>query len=81
LHPNLPYIGAEIAWATRQEMARTVEDALARRTRALFLNASAANEMALPAARIMAEELHYGEDWIKGQVAEFQTLARQYNLR
>jgi glycerol-3-phosphate dehydrogenase len=81
LHPKLPYIGAEIAWAARQEMARTVEDVLARRTRALFLDAEAANEMALPAARIMAEELHRGEDWIQGQVAAFQMLANQYNLR
>ncbi|QNI34308.1 glycerol-3-phosphate dehydrogenase/oxidase [Alloacidobacterium dinghuense] len=81
LHPELPYIGAEVAWATRQEMARKVEDALARRTRALFLNAQAAHEMALSAARIMAEELHQGEDWIKQQVSEFQALASQYSLR
>ena len=46
LHPALPVIGAEIVWAAREEMARTVEDALARRTRALFLNARAAMEMA-----------------------------------
>jgi glycerol-3-phosphate dehydrogenase len=62
-------------------MARTVEDALARRTRALFLDARAASEMALPAARIMAEELHYGEDWIQQQAAEFRKLASQYSLR
>ncbi len=36
LHPALPYIGAEVVWATRNEMARTVEDVLARHTRALF---------------------------------------------
>jgi hypothetical protein len=35
----------------------------------------------LPAARIMAEELHYGEDWIKQQVDEFKALASQYCLR
>jgi len=81
LHSALPYIGGEIVWATRQEMARTVEDALARRTRALFLDARAASEMALPAARIMAEELHYGEDWIQQQAAEFRKLASQYSLR
>jgi glycerol-3-phosphate dehydrogenase len=81
LHPSLPYIGAEVAWATRREMARTVEDVLARRTRALFLDAHAANEMALPVARIMANELHYDEDWIQQQVSEFQKLARQYSLQ
>src|SRR5580692_9108970 len=81
LHPSLPYIGAEVVWAARQEMARSVEDVLSRRTRALFLDAQAAHEMALPVARIMAEELHYGEDWISRQVSEFQTLASQYSLR
>ena len=81
LHPDLSYLGAEIVWAARQEMARTVEDALARRTRALFLNAQAAIEMALPAARIMAKELHRGEGWIKEQVDEFRALAGQYRLQ
>lgn len=81
LHPDLPYIGAELAWAARQEMARTVEDVLARRTRALFLDAQAAHKMALAAARIVAEELHRGEDWITHQVEDFQTLASQYSLQ
>src|SRR5208282_5156183 len=39
LHAALPYLKAEVVWAARHEMARTVEDTLARRTRALFLNA------------------------------------------
>ena len=42
LDTALPYTGAEVVWAARHEMARTVEDVLARRTRALFLNARAA---------------------------------------
>ena len=33
LHPALPYTGAEVVWSVRSEMARTVEDVLARRTR------------------------------------------------
>jgi glycerol-3-phosphate dehydrogenase len=41
LDPQLPYIEAEFVWVAREEMARTVEDALARRTRALFLNSRA----------------------------------------
>ena len=56
---GLPYIGAEVVWAARHEMARTVEDVLARRTRALFLNARAAEAMAPAVARLMAPEL----DW------------------
>ena len=53
LHPDLPYIGAEVVWAAREEMARTVDDALSRRTRALLLNARAAVEIAPAVARIM----------------------------
>src|SRR5208337_804710 len=46
LHKSLPICGAQIVWAARHEMARTLDDALARRTRALFLNARAAVAMA-----------------------------------
>ena len=53
LHAALPYTGAEVVWAVRNEMARTVEDVLARRTRALFLNARAAAAMAPEVARLM----------------------------
>ena len=75
---ELPYVGAEIVWAAREEMARTVEDALARRTRALFLNARAAVKMAEPAARLMAKELGRSNDWAAAQVAEFRKLAEGY---
>lgn len=46
LHPHLPYTKAEVIWAVRYEMAQTVEDVLARRLRALFLNAQASIEIA-----------------------------------
>lgn len=78
LDPALPYIGAEVVWAARSEMARTLEDVLARRTRALFLNAHAAIAMAEPAARIMAKELKQDEQWVSEQVATFKQLAQQY---
>lgn len=80
LHGALPVTGAEVVWAAREEMARTVEDALARRTRALFLHARAASEMAEPAARLLARELGRDEDWARRQAAEFRTLAAQYRL-
>ncbi len=80
LHPTLSYCGAEVLWATRVELARTVEDVLARRTRALFLNASAALEMAPQVARIMAAELHQDDVWQHQQVQNFQKLARGYML-
>jgi glycerol-3-phosphate dehydrogenase len=80
LHPDLPYIGAEIVWGARAEMARTVEDALARRTRALFLNADAAVAMAPAVARLLAGELGKDEAWIAAQVKAFRELAEQYKV-
>jgi glycerol-3-phosphate dehydrogenase len=78
LHPALSYGGAEVVWAARAEMARTVEDVLARRTRALFLNARAAIEMAPETARLLARELDRDGAWQAQQVDEFRTLARGY---
>src|SRR6202046_3697877 len=78
LHPALPYIAAEVVWAARSEMARTVEDVLARHTRALFLNAAAAEAMAVPVAQLLAGELKRDQSWIDAQLAEFRALAGAY---
>ena len=80
LHPALPYCGAEVVWATRAEMARTVEDVLARRTRALFLNSKAAASMAPRVAAIMAGELKQSPIWQEKQVQDFRDLARNYAI-
>jgi glycerol-3-phosphate dehydrogenase len=80
LHSELPYIAAEVVWAARAEMARTVEDVLARHTRALFLNANAAIAMAEPVARLLAAELGRDEAWVAEQVKEFCILAKQYRV-
>jgi glycerol-3-phosphate dehydrogenase len=80
LHPALPYTGAEVVWACRFEMARTVEDVLARRTRALFLNAKAAIAMAPGVAALMAAELGQDESWRATQVKSFGEVARNYVL-
>ena len=53
LHPSLPYKRREVLWAARYEMARTVEDVLARRTHALFLNARAAMEAAPAVSKLL----------------------------
>ena len=81
LDDALPYTGAEVAWAARTEMARTVEDVLARRTRALFLNAKAAARMAPAVAAIVARELGRDEAWQRREIASFVQLARSYSLR
>jgi glycerol-3-phosphate dehydrogenase len=80
LHPDLPYIAAEIIWSARHEMSRTVDDALARRTRALLLNARAAIAVAPRVARLLARELTRGEEWVEDQIASFSALASQYLL-
>jgi glycerol-3-phosphate dehydrogenase len=81
LHSNLPYTPAEIVWAARKEMARTVEDVLARRTRALLLDARASIEMAEPVAELLANELNYDEQWKQQQIKEYTELARGYWLK
>jgi glycerol-3-phosphate dehydrogenase len=78
LHPRLPYLAAEVIWATRNEMAVTVEDILARRTRALFLDAAAAVECAPVVARLMANELNQSGEWEQQQVVLFHRLAEGY---
>jgi glycerol-3-phosphate dehydrogenase len=80
LHPALLYTGAEVVWAVRYEMARTVEDVLARRTRALFLNARAALSMAPCVAEMMARELKYDDAWKSRQLQAFQETAKNYLL-
>ena len=81
LHPDLPILAAEIVWAAREEMARTVEDSLARRTRALFLNAKAAMAMAQPSADLLASELGRDAAWAAEQKVAFCALAEQYQVR
>jgi glycerol-3-phosphate dehydrogenase len=78
LDPALPYTGAEVVWSVRQEMALTVEDVLARRMRALFLNARAAIRMAPRVAELMARELDRDLGWQSRQVESFRGDARNY---
>lgn len=78
LHPKLPILGAEVVWAVRHEMARTVDDVLARRTRCLILNARAAIEVAPAVARIMATEMVKHATWEQEQVDSFRAIAQSY---
>lgn len=80
LSAELPYTSAEVVWGCRFEMARTVEDVLARRTRALFLNSHAAVRMAPRVASIMAAELGRDLKWQLAQVEAFQSVARGFSL-
>ena len=81
LHDALPIWAAQVVWAVRHEMARTVDDVLARRTRALLLNAAAAIRIAPAVAKLMAVELQRDVYWEGEQVAEFMAMAKGYMFR
>jgi len=70
----------QVRWAVQHEMARTVEDVLSRRTRALLLDAEESIRIAPQVARIMAEELDKDEEWVKDEVTGYTKLAHQYIL-
>jgi glycerol-3-phosphate dehydrogenase len=78
LHPRLPYRMREVVWAARYEMARTVEDVLARRTRALFLDAKAAIETGPAVADVLAKELGRSAAWREKDLQNFLTVAQGY---
>jgi glycerol-3-phosphate dehydrogenase len=78
LHPRLPYTLGQVQWAAREEMARTIDDVLARRTRALFLDARAAVERAPLVAQTLATELRRPPQWVAEQLAAFQRLAEVF---
>jgi glycerol-3-phosphate dehydrogenase len=81
LDAELPYVEAEVVWAARMEMARSVEDVLARRTRALFLNAKAALRMAPRVAAILASEFRKDEKWQADQIKMFNQAASGYLVK
>ncbi len=76
----LPYLTGEIIWAARHEMALTVEDFLARRTRALLLDARASQAMAPRVAELLAAELGFDSAWQAEQVRVYRELADGYLL-
>ncbi len=80
LTPELPYVAAEVVWAARHEMARTVDDVLSRRTRALFLDAKAALNAAPKVAALMAHELGRDATWESNQLAAFHLTARLFSI-
>ena len=76
--PSLEPIEAEVIWAVREEMARTVLDFLSRRRRCLLLNARASLEMAPAVARLMARELGKDEKWQSEQLQVYNQTAQNY---
>jgi len=78
LHPSLPYSAEDVLRGVRHEMARTITDLLARRTRALILDARASAQIAPQVAALMATELGRNEAWQEDQLRAFRALAGTY---
>jgi glycerol-3-phosphate dehydrogenase len=78
LDERLVVTPAHVLWAVRSEMARSVEDVLARRTRSLFLDARAALAIAPRVAEIMAGELERDDAWQRDQMAAFTETAQHF---
>ena len=81
LSEDLRIHGQQVIWAIRYEMARTVEDVLSRRARALLVDARESRRIALQVAVIMAAELGKGNEWIEAQVNAFNELSAKYLLQ
>ena len=80
LTPEFPYRWRQVRRAVRQEMAISLEDVLARRTRCLFLDAAATRAIAPQVARFMALELGHPDAWVRAEVARFELIARPYEV-
>ncbi|MFA6335562.1 MAG: glycerol-3-phosphate dehydrogenase/oxidase [Bacteroidales bacterium] len=81
IHPKYEYTVAEVVWAVREEMARSVEDVLSRRVRLLFIDARAAMEAAGKVAEVMASEFGYDQTWIDNQIYSFRKIADNYIIK
>ena len=71
----------QIIWSIRNEMAITLEDVMARRTRSLFLDARESLKIAPKVLEIMAKEMRKNIDWIKNESANFEKVAKNYIVR
>lgn len=80
LSPLLPLTEAQVRYAARFEMARTVEDVLARRTRAILLDAKASLGAAGRVAQILSEELGHSPQIIAAQLETYRTICAGYSL-
>ncbi len=77
--PNAPILAAQVFWAVRHEMALTVDDVLARRTRAAVAERQGGHPRgAGRGAASWPRDLGKNEDWEKAQVTEFTAIAERY---
>jgi glycerol-3-phosphate dehydrogenase len=80
LHARLPHLESQVRYAARFELARTIEDILSRRTRALLLDAKASLEAAPRVGEILCEELGYSSEQIAAQLEQYRQVCTGYML-
>ena len=78
LSEKYEYTFAEVIWAIRHEMARTLDDVLARRVRMQFIDAREALKIAPRVAEVMAKEMNKDKAWIDNQIEEYSEIAKIY---
>lgn len=78
LDSRLPLTDADVRRSVQQEMACRLEDVLARRSRCLFLDARAAQEIAPRVCRTMSLALGKSESWEREQLSQFASIASLY---
>ena len=71
---NLPYLLAEVVYACQAEMAMTLEDVLARRTRIILEDADRGAGIAPEVAALIADELGWSSDYTRAQVEKYRAL-------
>lgn len=81
LHPDYDYTLAEVVWAIRYEMARTIDDILARRVRLLILDARATIASAEKVGELLAKELGQNKVWEQNQIESFKIIANRFILK
>ena len=81
VHPRLPLRLGEIDFFVDHEMARTVDDVLARRSRSLIFDAAAAQEAAPAVAERMATRLGRDSAWVQNQIDAFARIADNHLVR
>ena len=77
LVPDLPHLWAEVVYACRHEMALTLDDVLARRTRLVLEDRHQGQQIAREVAELMASELGWNEAETARQVAAYQAVVRR----
>ena len=71
---DLPYLLAEVVYACQAEMAMTLEDVLARRTRIILEDADRGAGIAPEVAALIADELGWSSDYTRAQVEKYRAL-------